>query len=272
MCSTLDICKRHWGHRHIGESFMSVHACFHSHTSFCRRAHWTWDIQSSLQLSSWVIVWQFWSDLRPDFKLTSLHHFARKIFLLNQTKFRQHRRNVFFCSGISRLCLCCFGLLNTTAGQCVFQTTDSINTWSVNTTNMEPCLGYLLANGKDLSLCCYHLSTLHNPHWFLFFFVFLGGREWRRVLLTLTRSYLCSHKFLNVHIWINEEVQVRLNDQTSVPGSVSWFSKAQFSSGSHGTGEYPSMHWGAGVHSVDKTNITELSHVHTGCAELKNRR
>lgn len=113
---------------------------------------------------------------------------------------------------------------------------------------------------------------LYIIHIDFFFFFWEGAGGVARVLLTLTRSYLCTHKFLNVHIWINEEVQVRLNDQTSVPGLVSWFSKAQLSSGSCGTGEYSSMHWGAGVHSVDKTNITGLSHVHTGCAELKNRR
>lgn len=48
---------------------------------------------------------------------------------------------------------------------------------------------------------------------------------------------------------VNKQVQVRQNDLASLP--VFWFSEAQLGSGSHGTGEYPSMHWGAGVNFVD---------------------
>lgn len=63
----------------------------------------------------------------------------------------------------------------------------------------------------------------------------------------------------NINILLNETKLCHITTRL-----VSWFLKAYLSSRTHGTGEYPSMHWGGeGVHSVDKANITGLSHIHT---------
>lgn len=104
---------------------------------------------------------------------------------------------------------------------------------------MEPCLECLLASGIDLTL--FQLYIMHIDFWFFppLFWLFMGNR-----VPLHSYQHFTSHNFFNVHMQINKckwDKMIWHHCQARFPGSL----KLGSSSGSHGTGEYPNMHWGS---------------------------